>query len=69
MLHGHCHGKLGEYNRLSNDWCFDVGIDGDLARRCGGFIDMETVYEVTMEKTKGEAFYQYAEKSYEPERR
>ena len=38
MLHGHCHGKLDEHNRLSNDLRFDVGIDGELAKRAGGFI-------------------------------
>ena len=32
MLHGHCHGKLDEHNRLSSDLRFDVGIDGELAK-------------------------------------
>ena len=27
-----------EHNRLSNDLRFDVGIDGELAKRSGGFI-------------------------------
>ena len=39
MLHGHCHGKFDEHNRLSNDLRFDVGIDGELAKRTGGYID------------------------------
>lgn len=53
MLHGHCHGKLGEYNLLSPDLRFDVGIDGELSHRCEGFISVEAVYEAVMEKTKG----------------
>ena len=40
MLHGHCHGKLDEHNRLSNDLRFDVGIDA-----------LELIYETAMEKT------------------
>ena len=31
-------GKLDEHKRLSNDLRFDVGIDGELAKRAGGFI-------------------------------
>ena len=56
MLHGHCHGKLDEHNRLSNDLRFDVGIDGELAKRAEGFIPLELVYEVAMEKTGGVPF-------------
>ena len=52
----HCHGKLDEYNRQSPDLRFDVGIDGELSRRCGGFISVEAVYDAAMEKTKGESF-------------
>ena len=69
MLHGHCHGKLDEYNRQSPDLRFDVGIDGELSRRCGGFISVEAVYDVAMEKTKGESFTQYARQNYLPEYR
>ena len=35
MLHGHSHGKLDEHNRLSNDLRFDVGVDGELAKKAG----------------------------------
>lgn len=69
MLHGHCHGKLDEYNRQSPDLRFDVGIDGELSRRCGGFVNVEAVYEAVMEKTKGESFAQYARQNYLPEYR
>ncbi len=69
MLHGHCHGKLDEYNSLSPDLRFDVGIDGELSRRCGGFISVEAVYDAVMEKTKGEPFAQYARQNYLPEYR
>lgn len=65
MLHGHCHGKLDDYNARSTDLRFDVGIDGQLAKRCGGFIPVEAVYEIAKEKTEGVAFSDYAQKSYE----
>ena len=69
MLHGHCHGKLGEYNLLSPDLRFDVGIDGELSHRCEGFISVEAMYEAAMEKTKGEPFAQHARQDYLPEYR
>lgn len=69
MLYGHCHGKLDEYNATSNDLRFDVGIDGKLSQRFGGFIDIETIYEVAMEKTCGESFRNYAQQNYSPEKR
>ena len=68
MLHGHCHGKLDEHNRLSNDLRFDVGIDGELAKRAGGgFIPLELIYEAAMEKTGGVSFHQYAKNNYRSE--
>ena len=67
MLHGHCHGKLDEHNRLSNDLRFDVGIDGELAKRAGGFIPLELIYEAAMEKTGGVPFHQYAKQNYRSE--
>lgn len=69
MLHGHCHGKLDEYNATSNDLRFDVGIDGKLSQRCSGFVDIETIYEAAMEKTGGESFRNYAQQNYSPEKR
>ena len=62
MLHGHCHGKLDEHNRLSNDLRFDLGIDGELAIRAG-----ELIYEAAMEKTGGVPFHQYAKQNYRSE--
>ena len=42
MLHGHCHGKLDEYNEQSMDLRFDVGIDSSMANLCffdvGGYL-------------------------------
>mgnify|MGYP003364624253 CR=1 FL=1 len=57
------------YNRQSPDLRFDVGIDGELFRRCGGFISVEAMYEAAMEKTKGEPFAQHARQDYLPEYR
>ncbi len=65
MLHGHCHGKMDEYNRMSKDLRFDIGIDSELAHRCGGFVDLESVYLAAMEKTGGIGLREYAECAYE----
>jgi len=64
MLHGHCHGAMDECNARSADLRFDIGIDGALARRAGGFIDFETLYEAVLEKTKGLTPRRYAAETY-----
>lgn len=64
MLHGHCHGTMDEFNTSSIDLRFDVGIDGALAKRAGGFIDINTLYETIMEKTNGLTPQQYAKEKY-----
>ncbi len=45
MVHGHCHGRIDEYNRKTGDLRVDVGIDGMLARECGGIISLEELYK------------------------
>ncbi len=65
MLHGHCHGNMDEYNKASKDLRFDVGINGELAGRCGGFVDLDTIYQAAVEKTGGLDFHEYAERVYE----
>lgn len=62
MLHGHCHGTMDDYNSQSADLRFDIGIDGALAKRTGGFIDVETLYKAVMEKTHGETIQNYIAK-------
>lgn len=64
MLHGHCHGAFDGYNRCSDDLRFDVGIDGELANRCGGFVDAESLYGAVLEKTGGRSPVQYAQIKY-----
>ena len=64
MLHGHCHGTIDEFNANSIDLRFDIGIDGALAKRIGGFIDIKALYETIMEKTKGLTPQQYAKGKY-----
>ncbi len=59
MLHGHCHGIQDAFNRQSKELRFDVGIDGELARRSSGFINIETLYDSIMEKTGGKSIQQY----------
>ncbi len=65
MLHGHCHGKLDEYNAASSDLRFDVGIDGQLAAKYGGFIPLEAIYAEAMAKTGGLSTHEYAKQNYE----
>ena len=65
MLHGHCHGKLDEYNAQSADLRFDVGIDGTLANL--HFLTLEDIYNAAMEKVRQNGcttIEEYAEKSY-----
>jgi hypothetical protein len=49
MLHGHSHGKLDDYNALSMDLRFDVGIDGSLANL--HFLTLEDIYNAATEKS------------------
>ncbi len=65
MLHGHCHGKMDEYNNESKGLRFDVGIGSELARRCGGFVDLENIFQAAMDKTGGRTFHEYAMTEYE----
>lgn len=65
MLHGHCHGKLDEYNAQSADLRFDIGIDSALANL--KFLTLEDIYNAAVEKVKlngCSSFEEYAEKSY-----
>ena len=64
MLHGHCHGTMDEFNADSIDLRFDVGIDGALAKRAGGFIDIKTLCEAIIEKTSELTPLQYAKEKY-----
>ena len=42
-LHGHCHGSLNNFNRISNELRLDVGLDSD---ECGyKFLDIEQIYK------------------------
>lgn len=45
MVHGHCHGRIDEYNQKTGDLRVDAGIDGTLARQCGGIISLEELYK------------------------
>ncbi|MBQ9174263.1 MAG: metallophosphoesterase [Bacteroidales bacterium] len=68
MLHGHCHGKLDEYNSQSMDLRFDVGIDGTLAGY--RFLTLEDIYNAAMTKVTGygcSSFEEYAMNNYRPE--
>lgn len=68
MLHGHCHGKLDEYNSQSTDLRFDVGIDGQLAGL--HFLTLEDVFNAAMEKislSNCNSFEEYAKNNYRGE--
>lgn len=68
MLHGHCHGKLDEYNAQSTDLRFDVGIDGKLAGL--HFLTLEDIYNAALEKVTScncNSFEEYAKNNYRGE--
>lgn len=76
MLHGHCHGKLDEHNKLSPDLRFDIGIDGTLSRKTGAengtdfaLVDIEHLYRAVVEKVGSVDFAAYANASYKSEER
>lgn len=56
-LHGHCHGRMDDYNNNSLDLRVDVGIDGELAKY--GFVSLERLYAFFKEKANGELFSDY----------
>lgn len=58
--HGHCHGRLDDYNDSSTDLRVDIGIDGKLANY--EFISLEQLYKYFKEKTKGLTFLEYTQK-------
>jgi len=59
MVHGHCHGRIDEYNRKTGDLRVDVGIDGSLARECGGIISLEELYKHFLGIAQGANFARY----------
>lgn len=58
MIHGHCHGRLDDYNSASLDLRVDVGVDGKLANY--GFIRLDELYRYFKEKTNGEMLRKFA---------
>lgn len=64
MLHGHCHGNIDAFNAESNELRFDVGIDGELSRQCGGIVDLETIYQAATSKAGTDDFRSYSQTNY-----
>lgn len=58
MVHGHCHGRLNEYNNESTDLRVDVGVDSDQFEDI--FVNLRTLYEYFKRKTNGIKFSTYA---------
>lgn len=59
QIHGHCHGRIDDYNEESPDLRVDVGIDGRLADF--NLISLEELYRYFKGKTSGETFINYAQ--------
>lgn len=57
-LHGHCHGRLDDFNAKSTDLRVDVGLDGQLAKY--GLVSLEQVYQHFKEKSDGKVLERYA---------
>ena len=65
MLHGHCHGKLDDFNAQSTDLRFDVGIDGSLANL--RLLTLADIYNAATEKitqSNCRSFAEYAMNNY-----
>ncbi len=65
MVHRHCHGRIDKYNRETGDLRVDVGIDGMLARECGGFISLEELYKHFLEIAQNPNFARYVSENRE----
>ena len=65
MIHGHCHGRVDEYNLKAGDLRVDVGIDGKLARECGGIIPLEKLYEYFWNIAHNDNFAKYVAENQE----
>ena len=59
MVHGHCHGRVDDYNVKTGDLRVDVGIDGKLARENEGFILLEKLYEYFWNVAQNDNFAKY----------
>lgn len=58
MVHGHCHGRIDQYNKDSKELRVDVGIDGELAN--GYFISLEKLYEHFCKIKGARSFREYS---------
>ena len=68
MLHGHCYGKLDDFNAQSTDLRFDVGLDGSLANL--KILTLEDIYNAATEKitqSNCSSFAEYAMNNYREE--
>lgn len=61
MVHGHCHGKLDDFNKESQELRVDVGIDGNLANH--GFISLEQLYDYFKKVAKQSTLLEYSTKT------
>lgn len=62
MLHGHCHGNIDDYNKLSPDLRVDIGMDGSLCNSLGSspLIDFSDILRYFLDKSGGKDFKEYA---------
>jgi calcineurin-like phosphoesterase family protein len=64
-LHGHVHGALDTYNENSKELRLDVGWDGALAKKYGGLIELEDIYNefrAKLDKAGASTFQEYMDK-------
>lgn len=58
QLHGHCHGRMDDYNEALSDLRVDVGIDSTIAEFEP--VPLEKIYKYFKSKTNGKLFKDYA---------
>lgn len=64
MVHGHVHGALDDFNVSCKELRVDAGYDGRMAKECGGFIELEQLYNHMKKKLADagiEKFEDYSE--------
>lgn len=57
MIHGHCHGRIDDYNTESKELRVDVGLDGKLANEY--FISLENLYKYFCKIKGTKSFREY----------
>lgn len=62
MIHGHCHGNLDNYNKISSDLRVDIGWDSILGNK--NIVPLSKIIEYFDTKTNGEKYSVWVKKNH-----